>query len=62
MRVKLLTSNGIEMIIFFYFITLRYFIKGFIQCIRPIIVVAGAYLKGLYGRSMFVATCLDGNN
>ena len=31
------------------------------QYILPIIVVDGTYLKGLYHRSIFVATCLDGN-
>lgn len=37
-------------------------IEGFIQYIRLIIVVDNSHLKGLYGRTMFVATCLDGNN
>ena len=32
------------------------------QCIRHVIVVYGTHLKGLYRGSMFVATCLDGNN
>lgn len=41
---------------------LRTFIEGFIQYIRLIIVVDNSHLKGLYGRTMFVATCLDGNN
>lgn len=38
------------------------FIEGFIQYIRLIIVVDNSHLKGLYGRTIFVATCLDGNN
>ena len=37
-------------------------IKGFMQYIRPVIVVDGTYLKGLYRGSIFVATCFDGNN
>ena len=32
------------------------------QCIRPMIVVDGTHLKGLYHGTMFVATCLDKNN
>ena len=32
------------------------------QYIRPVIVVDGTHLKGLYRGSMFVATCLNGNN
>ena len=34
----------------------------FYAVIRYIIVVDGTHLKGLYRGSMFVATCLDGNN
>ncbi|KAH9728017.1 SWIM-type domain-containing protein [Citrus sinensis] len=30
--------------------------------IRPVIAVDGTHLKGIYRGSMFVATCLDGNN
>ncbi|XP_024046531.1 uncharacterized protein LOC112100895 [Citrus clementina] len=37
-------------------------IKGFMQYIRHVIAVDGTHLKGLYRGSMFVATCLDGNN
>ncbi|KAH9754639.1 SWIM-type domain-containing protein [Citrus sinensis] len=32
------------------------------QYIQPVIAVDGTHLKGLYRGSMFVATCLDGNN
>ena len=32
------------------------------QYIRSVIAVDGTHLKGLYRGSMFVATCLDGNN
>lgn len=32
------------------------------QCMRPVIAVDGTHLKGLYRGTMFVATCLDGNN
>ena len=46
----------------YYFVTHGSSIKGFIQCIKPVIVVDGTHLKGLYRGSMFVATCLDGNN
>lgn len=38
------------------------FIEGFIQYIRLIIVVDNSHLKGLNGRTIFVATCLDENN
>ncbi|KAH9800424.1 SWIM-type domain-containing protein [Citrus sinensis] len=46
----------------YYFVALGSSIKGFMQYIRPVIAVDGTHLKGLYRRSMFVATCLDGNN
>ncbi|XP_052294635.1 uncharacterized protein LOC127901416 [Citrus sinensis] len=46
----------------YYFISLGSSIKGFMQYIRPVIAVDGTHLKGLYRGSMFVATCLDGNN
>ncbi|XP_024033542.1 uncharacterized protein LOC112095668 [Citrus clementina] len=46
----------------YYFVALGSSIKGFMQYIRPVIAVDGAHLKGLYRGSMFVATCLDGNN
>ena len=46
----------------YYFVTFWSSIKGFMQCIRPVIVVDGTHLKGLYRGNMFVATCLDGNN
>lgn len=46
----------------YYFVALGSSIKGFTQYIRPVIAVDGTHLKGLYRGSMFVATCLDGNN
>ncbi|KAH9681072.1 SWIM-type domain-containing protein [Citrus sinensis] len=46
----------------YYFVALGFFIKGFMQYIRHVIAVDGTHLKGLYRGSMFVATCLDGNN
>ncbi|KAH9737328.1 SWIM-type domain-containing protein [Citrus sinensis] len=46
----------------YYFIALGSSIKGFMQYIRPVIAVDGTHPKGLYRGSMFVATCLDGNN
>ncbi|XP_052299687.1 uncharacterized protein LOC112499345 [Citrus sinensis] len=46
----------------YYFVALRSSIKGFMQYIWPVITVNGTHLKGLYRGSMFVATCLDGNN
>ncbi|KAH9688588.1 SWIM-type domain-containing protein [Citrus sinensis] len=46
----------------YYFVPLRSSIKGFMQYIRSVIVVDGTHLKRLYRGSMFVATCLDGNN
>ena len=32
------------------------------QYIKPVTVVDSIHLKGLYRGSMFVTTCLDGNN
>ncbi|KAH9794536.1 SWIM-type domain-containing protein [Citrus sinensis] len=46
----------------YYFVALGSSIKGFTQYIRPVIAVDGTHLKGLYHGSMFVTTCLDGNN
>ncbi|XP_024034810.1 uncharacterized protein LOC127899106 [Citrus sinensis] len=46
----------------YYFVALGSSIKGFMQYIQPVIAVDGTHLKGLYRGSMFVATCLDGNN
>ncbi|KAH9778636.1 hypothetical protein KPL71_007411 [Citrus sinensis] len=46
----------------YYFVALGSSIKGFMQYIRPVIAVDGTHLKGLYRGSMFMATCLDGNN
>ena len=34
---------------------------GFRVCCRPIIVIDGTYLKGMYKGVMFVATTMDGN-
>ncbi|KAH9670724.1 SWIM-type domain-containing protein [Citrus sinensis] len=46
----------------YYFVALGSSIKDFMQYIQPVIVVDGTHIKGLYCGSMFVATCLDGNN
>ena len=46
----------------YYFVALGSSIKGFTQYIRLVIAVNGTHLKGLYRGSMFVTTCLDGNN
>ncbi|XP_024033711.1 uncharacterized protein LOC127899973 [Citrus sinensis] len=46
----------------YYFVALGSSIKGFMQYIRHVIAVDGTHLKELYRGSMFVATCLDGNN
>ncbi|KAH9795044.1 SWIM-type domain-containing protein [Citrus sinensis] len=46
----------------YYFVAFGSSIKGFMQYIRPVIAADGTHLKGLYRGSMFVATCLDGNN
>ncbi|KAL4028202.1 hypothetical protein IC575_011395 [Cucumis melo] len=36
-------------------------VRGFLNCIRPVIVMDGTFLKNKY-RSLIVAVCLDGNN
>ena len=46
----------------YYFITLGYSIKSFMQYIWLVIAVDNTHLKGLYRGSMFVATCLDDSN
>ncbi|XP_024043145.1 uncharacterized protein LOC112099873 [Citrus clementina] len=46
----------------YYFVALGFSIKGFMQYIRPVIAIDGTNLNGLYCGSMFLATCLDGNN
>ena len=46
----------------YYFVALGSSIKGFTQYIRHVIAVDGTHLKGLYSGSMFIATCLNGNN
>ena len=46
----------------YYFVALGSSIKGFTQYIRHVIAVDNTHLKGLYRGSIFVATCLDGNN
>ncbi|KAK9195389.1 hypothetical protein WN943_003510 [Citrus x changshan-huyou] len=37
-------------------------LRGFSSSIRPVIAVDGAFLKGKYKGTMFIATCKDGNN
>ncbi|KAH9647176.1 SWIM-type domain-containing protein [Citrus sinensis] len=46
----------------YYFVAIGSSIKGFMQCMRPMIAMDGTHLKGLYRGTMFVATCPDGNN
>lgn len=46
----------------YYFVAIGFCINGFLQSIRSVIAVDGTHLKGLYRGTMFVATCLDGNN
>ena len=46
----------------YYFIALGSSINSFMQYIRFAITVDSTHLKGLYRGSMFVVTCLDGNN
>ncbi|KAL0553591.1 hypothetical protein IC582_007491 [Cucumis melo] len=37
-------------------------VRGFLNCIRPIIVMDGTFLKNKYRGQLIVAVCLDGNN
>ncbi|KAL0554331.1 hypothetical protein IC582_008250 [Cucumis melo] len=37
-------------------------VRGFLNCIRPVIVMDGTFLKNKYRRQLIVAVCLDGNN
>ena len=46
----------------YYFVALESSINGFMQYIRPAITVDSTHLKVLYRGSMFVVTCLEGNN
>ena len=46
----------------YYFVALGSSIKDFRQYIRPMISIVDTHLKGLCHGSMFVATCLNGNN
>ena len=46
----------------YYFVALGSSIKDFRQYIRPMISIVDTHLKGLYYESMFVETCLNGNN
>ncbi|KAA0056715.1 MuDRA-like transposase [Cucumis melo var. makuwa] len=36
--------------------------KGFLNCIRPVIVMDGTFLKNKYCGQLIVSVCLDGNN
>ncbi|TYK23048.1 MuDRA-like transposase [Cucumis melo var. makuwa] len=36
--------------------------RGFLNCIRPVIVMDGIFLKNKYRGQLIVAVCLDGNN
>ncbi|KAL0533923.1 hypothetical protein IC582_028198 [Cucumis melo] len=37
-------------------------VRGFLNCIRPVIVMDGTFLKNKYRDQLIVAICLDGNN
>ncbi|KAL0551373.1 hypothetical protein IC582_010459 [Cucumis melo] len=37
-------------------------VRGFLNCIRPVIVMDGTFLKNKYRGQLIVAICLDGNN
>ncbi|KAL0541309.1 hypothetical protein IC582_021351 [Cucumis melo] len=37
-------------------------VRGFFNCIRPVIVMDGTFLKNKYRGQLIVAVCLDGNN
>ncbi|TYK18905.1 MuDRA-like transposase [Cucumis melo var. makuwa] len=41
---------------------LKFTILGFLNCIRPVIVMDGTFLKKKYRGQLIVAVCLDGNN
>ncbi|KAA0053333.1 MuDRA-like transposase [Cucumis melo var. makuwa] len=41
---------------------MRYAIRGFLNCIRPVIVMDGTFLKNKYWGQLIVSVCLDGNN
>ena len=46
----------------YFFMAIGASVRGFQQCIRPVICVDGAFLKGKYLGTLFVAVCKDGNN
>ncbi|KAL4023297.1 hypothetical protein IC575_017049 [Cucumis melo] len=37
-------------------------VRGFLNCIRPVIVMDETFLKNKYGGQLIVSVCLDGNN
>ncbi|KAL4018479.1 hypothetical protein IC575_022075 [Cucumis melo] len=37
-------------------------VRGFLNCIRPVIVMDETFLKNKYRGQLIVAVCLDGNN
>ena len=47
---------------FYYFLALGFYIKGFMQSIRRVIIVDGSYLKDEYRVTLLIAICLDENN
>ena len=51
-----------EDIFMYYFLEIGSCVRGFLQCIRPVIAMDGSHLKGKYKGTMLIATCLDGNN
>ncbi|XP_022159182.1 uncharacterized protein LOC111025601 [Momordica charantia] len=44
------------------FMALGCYIKGFSSCIRPVIVIDGAHMKGKYRGIILIASSVDGNN
>ncbi|KAL0560743.1 hypothetical protein IC582_001156 [Cucumis melo] len=46
----------------YLFIAVGQCVRGFLNCIRPVIVMDGIFLKNKYRGQLIVAVCLDGNN
>ncbi|XP_038882416.1 protein FAR1-RELATED SEQUENCE 8-like [Benincasa hispida] len=44
------------------FMALNASIRGFLNCIRPILIVGGTHLRGKYSGKLLLATGVDGNN
>ncbi|KAD6795762.1 hypothetical protein E3N88_06658 [Mikania micrantha] len=50
--------NRFEMV----FIAIGAAVRSFVNCMRPIIIIDGAHLKGTFKGTMFLAVGMDGNN